>query len=350
MRKNYKIVLSLALSVVGISARAQSPITVTQADLPTVGSSWINASDSSGSNLFVTAASANFQTWNYASSFMVYSSDTIILVSPSGLPGASNFPQANLAIAHPSDSASTFLKTDNTGLYFDGLYIAGLASVDISPNELVVPVPFTYNSTRNSTYGYTFNLNYNGIPIKVISHTVKTVVADAFGSLVTPAATYPNTLRLQSHEIKNDTTYINSGLGFQPVDTSSISSTSYMWLRNTSCPILMEIDLDSAGNITGGRYLQQNYVGLKEPATAAKPNAYPNPATDRLTIIASGLDAGKSVLSVYDNLGNLVMQCETESNYPASAFVLPVAHLAQGVYSYQLNNRARIVSGKFVKQ
>ncbi len=355
MNKNYKTYLTSAAVFIGTSLMAQTAITVTQSDLPTIGSSWINAGDTAATSLTITPASSSFQAWNYASSFTVSGYDTTILVSPNGLQGASNFPQANMAINNPKDSMAIFIKSDNTGLYMDGYYSYSTQNpynvIDMNPNDLFIPVPFTYNSSRTNTAKYTITFTSGSIPLKMVAYATKLFTADAFGSLVTPVATYPNTLRLKTYQTTLDSMFANFGSGYQFVSKSGDTTTTYTWLRNTSTPIVMEIYLDATNNIVEGSYLFQNNVGIQQQALVSNGlTVYPNPAKDQITIIARGLEAGRSVLSVYDNLGNLVMQNQVETNMTSSTFVLPIAHLAQGVYSYQLNNNAKSLSGKFVKQ
>lgn len=87
-------------------------------------------------------------------------------------------------------------------------------------------------------------------------------------------------------------------------------------------------------------------VGVQEVSKNTL-KVYPNPATDKLVINITGLQEGKALVTIYDNLGRVVSETNMDTN---SELLLPVNQLPQGTYWVIVKQDEAYVSGRFVKQ
>jgi hypothetical protein len=74
-------------------------------------------------------------------------------------------------------------------------------------------------------------------------------------------------------------------------------------------------------------------------------NLYPNPVTNSLSITSTHL-VGKSIISIYNLSGQLVLQKELDSQLVE----VSVEHLTPGYYSVHLSNSGREFNGRFIKK
>ncbi len=208
-----------------------------------------------------------------------------------------------------------------TGLYTDGFYFYGsqppfgINALSFEASNVLVPAPFTFNDLLNHTGRYVVDID-TGLPYLRITHTtLQTFTGDGWGSLVLPNASYPNTLRMKIQELSHDSLLIDTaGLGnyflIQPPDISQL--TNYYWMRNGQPGLLLNISADSLG-ITGNRssYLLAYTAGL--PETVSQPagpgvQVFPNPASEKVTVLLREPPSGKTVFSLYDLTGRTLRQ------------------------------------------
>src|SRR4051794_26835310 len=110
MKKIYALVL-LSLPLL-----AHSQI-ITQADLPSPGTAYILAHDSTYTQPI--PAGGTGQNWDYSTLVNTYQ-DTQIYVAAAGTPYAGAFPTSTMAIPDASDGSYSYLTSSSTGLYLDG--------------------------------------------------------------------------------------------------------------------------------------------------------------------------------------------------------------------------------------
>src|ERR1700739_1660068 len=120
MKKNYVTLLTGCLFAFAANkGLAQSP-TITSANLPTVGTAYGEVADSAAAdlpNFTVTAGSSSAQTWNYVTPFVNTYTTGLSFSAASGLPGASNFPSANMG--ETNAGTSLFFTSNSSGLSID---------------------------------------------------------------------------------------------------------------------------------------------------------------------------------------------------------------------------------------
>lgn len=296
-----KKILHLLLAVAPIAASAQ--ITINQSDLPQPNTLWVQANDT-GYTGAIPAGGAN-QSWNYAS-LINAQQDSSTFIYAAGTPYASQFPGANLA--SPSFSgAYAYLTSNASGLSVNGFVDAASGTtVHYNPARLIMPVPFTYNSSMTHMSRFQIDTTLTGIGFRYVVITQQTFNGDGYGSLQLPNGTYPSTLRIKETDLETDSIYINFGLGFTPYSSSLSQTTNFNWVRNGNGAELLTIAADSLGlQATGGAtyFLSSGPAGIAEVKTVDAKNIYPNPASDFVTMDLSNLNGKAEVLYVYDLTG-----------------------------------------------
>ncbi len=327
---------------------ASGQITIMQSDLPQVGWGFIQGVDTAY-NAAVPPGGAN-QNWNYAS-LQVNQQDSLLFLSATGTPYASQFPIANLAGNNPQTGFWAYFLSNASGFYINGAYDGGFG-IELDPMQMLIPVPFTYQDTYTGYFRFqidtTFTIPPNTYPARIVQYTFNDIEADGYGSLTLPNGTFNNTLRLKTTTLQIDSIYVDLGLGLQPLPgyvPTQTQQTNFKWLQNGGGTLLLELEADSLGQ-TADRsnfLLQFVIVGMHGHAEGKAIPAYPNPAVDEVIL---GFAHGTTYVSVFDHSGSLVKS----SRYSAGqTLALPVGKLRAGGYHYLVQPEAgKPRSGKFV--
>ena len=345
--------LTLFLLSLAIASKAQ--ITITTADLPTVGSGYILATDTLYTDI-ISPGGAN-QVWNY-SQLSNHTQDTLLFQAAAGTPYVSNFSGATMAVNSPADSAWIYFLTNPNGLYLKGAYtysVAGIGGVSnialvYSPAQIYTPTPFTYGSTRNEVSRFQLDITSTTPHIRVVHRTESTITSDGYGSLTTPSANYANTIRIKSVDLSYDSIYVDLlGIGFYTLaQTSQSQSSNYKWYKNGNPSLVLSLNADSlATTVSGADFLYvPGATGINALASQETIKAYPNPASDILLVdIPKDLKL-ESTLRVYNNAGQLV---NTVTINDIDRYMLDVKQYPAGLYSFILTG-TKTYSSRFVVQ
>ena len=331
MKKQLTLLLLLCTGVI----LAQP--TITFSALPVAGTIHSANYDTLGNALWIDSGGIN-KTWDYSSDFTVHtqSSDTFQDVSLANY--SATFPNSNLYLT--SGSYEVFYFTSTTGLYLDGETAGSTYStMDNNPDELIMPVPFTYLNTIKDTSFLSYP-NDPMAPFYVTIYLVKTIEADAYGTLTTPDGTFNDVLRLKVTHMEKD----SSGTSF----TTNISYdnwTEYIWVQNTSDLFLMSITVDSNGIISGGKYntglLTSNDEKIVDHYNII---SYPNPANKTINWT---LKTDKGVIKVFDLKGKEVNRVQVKDRTPK----MDISSFSNGLYLYEYydENGNKTAAGEFIK-
>jgi hypothetical protein len=125
-------------------------------------------------------------------------------------------------------------------------------------------------------------------------------------------------------------------------ECGATSNFSYFKIK-PGCAACARLAKDNTNNST------ENTVEIRSALMAS---AYPNPATNEVTIAYSLPTEDKISLSVYDALGKKVANPLVENNQAAGnqTYTLGISDFAPGIYFYTLQTNTGKVSGKFIKQ
>ena len=236
-----------------------------------------------------------------------------------------------------------YLISNASGLFIDGVNasVSGVTAVlDFSPNAPQMPTPFTYSNTTTVTYTAVANTTYSGTPVQIRHLATRTVTADAFGSIITPAGTYSNTLRVHTNEITSDSVFIV--FSTPSYFTGRFDTTSnFSWYQNTSNALVMSIDQNTAGATTKAEYLQSfsnaiNNIKQTDLAT----NLYPNPASTFANVTYENATTAKVSASIFDITGRQVATLLNNQEQAAGKQTLAIdvtnLQLPKGLYMVQL--------------
>jgi len=345
MKKIY-VLLSCFLPLI-----STAQLTVTQANLPAPGLTYIMGTDSASGT--IPAGGAN-QTWDY-SLLNNAQPDTNSFIAAAGTPFQSSFPSANLASTNPATGNWVYYKTDSTGFYINGLTNPALPNGMISyvPPLLYAPVPFTYNDTRTVVSRIVVDTVYMGINARLVRNTSESFLADGWGTLILPSGTYNNVLRTKITEIVRDSAYydpLGIGLYFVVPDTiftpTRTQTTYYRWVQNQQPAYLLGITADSSGTAPNySEYLVSAVLSTQDiHPTQAQLQAYPNPASNFVSI--ENVKTGEQLV-IYNSLGQ-----EVEARSPGNEKTISVnvESYSNGLYQFSIVSGTEKRTGRFTVQ
>ncbi len=345
MKKIYSLTLVL---MIGLGSKALAQTTLTTAAIPQVGYVYNMAVDTVPSDLLtftVSAGSAIAQTWNYTVEFANIYGESTSFVAPSNGAGAANFPTATMAAAQPNGTDWIYFIGNSGGLYIDGAHVVLQGSpvdADYMPNALFMATPSTYGYSNNATSFATATTSIGGNTYQIRHKADRTITADAFGALTTPAATYPNTLRIKTYEVSIDSVFANIFGTWNFALLLTDSTTTYTWMQNSQDAQLMQIDMDKTLKVTKAEYLQSFSNGVAQiSAPKAGFNLFPNPATNAAYLTYENKTSTTVSLQLVDMSGRLVGNILNEDQPigPQKVFInVESMHLPKGLYFLQFKN------------
>lgn len=329
-------------------------ITINTAQLPYPGLAYIMVNDTL-LNTPVPPGGIN-QTWDF-SSLNNNGQDTSSYISAAGTPFISDFPTSNLASHSPQDSAFVYMTTNASGFYIDGTRFYGDTSglplpinkFVFNPAYLVIPTPFTYGNTRNSSHRFQLDFSFQGTPARLISNTQQVFEGDGYGSLQLPNANYPNTLRIKTIQTSFDSLLLDpTGFGFYVlVNSSSSQTTLYHWLRTAQPSLLMTLTADSLGTTAeSADFFEGTAVtGLSSIEANQDPNVrvYPNPASEYIFVSLPDAGTPSDLFQLFDMTGRKISEKQLEG---LNQYGFEVTNLSEGIYTWNLTSRN--TSGRLV--
>lgn len=237
---------------------------------------------------------------------------------------SSNYPDADVYFSQ-SGSQSFFSTTPQALGYYGNSN--SLGTLVYTNAEEQVRYPLTYGDSYTD---YKVGNNIVAGQVQDLTGTI-TVSADGYGTLITPAATYANTLRLQL--IRRDT------FRSQGQVSSTVTDTFYYWYAEN-------IDFTVATLFGSGQQRTFNYIEAQPTSTSVVEEQslrlYPNPATSFLQV--KGLERTAFDWKIYNSLGKLVAEGQNTSR-------IPVAQLPAGWYAVEIqSNQDKSARLPFLKE
>lgn len=316
-----KKILLLSLILIPLANGIHAQVTLTGNDVNySAGSTF--ALHQGSLTTFNAGSSGNGVVWDF-SGLSCPNSLSMSLLSPTGLPGASNFPWANLAM---SDGSGGYIYeyTDNTKWERYGLYsTSSSVAMVYSNSEVFFSFPLSFNDTQSDNFLSNYNLS--GYPT-TRSGTVNSTY-DGYGTLMLPYGTLNNIARLHATEVFSDDI---SGYG-----TIDYSVDVYIFIKpGTGYPVFTMTNYQStSGSAMYCTYLDQSHVGFNEPNLMPSLSVYPNPADDFVSVEFENNSIGTAIISVFDLNGKLVLEFPfevTQTGYQNTT--IDVSSLTSGLY------------------
>lgn len=254
---------------------AQSPITLTGADLPAAGKSFVLGNDTApGISLGLPGSSQ--QSWDFTSLTNHYFKAAVY--DSTAITGyQSEFPASNIYTFGPAEffgvlyggapvyagqDGYSFWRSDTTGLWVIGFQaIEGAFSnkpVHTNPPELLIGTPATYGTSFTDTSRW--QLFVDDVPANVdsswITRRYKTLTCDAWGSLSTPFGNFTDVIRIRETvtHIDSIVATLNSLTVFQ-MELRRETSNNYMYMANGIGYPLATVHADANNNIKSVEYV-----------------------------------------------------------------------------------------------
>ena len=349
-----KFVFLCVLAGAWVSAAAQSPITITAADVNTqlaVGNKIVNRSDTVTTS--VNIGSPGSTSWDF-SALQTHSSTELTSVAVASTPFSGSFPGATHALKTSLSGTISGLPGPVTGDLY--LYVqlgtnllnpgnmgsgtislgppfgdvAGQLTITNSPADVTYALPSTLGTTWTSNYSVTTSITAGGIPFppSTVNHNLSYAV-DAYGPMKIPGGAIYDAIRIRRVEAGKSVGYIflaKNGATVQVIagdTTLPNNGTIGIQRKSTTWTAPFSTDVQIAGNVPEEFTLQQNY---------------PNPFNPSTTITYQVARAGLVSLRVYNLLGQEVTTLVNEAKTPGTYRITWNAEgVPSGAYFYKMD-------------
>ena len=240
------------LCIMGIALNTHAQITITGADLPQAGMSFIVSNDTTPSSISLGEPSPTFQTWDFSSLGSDYLKSAVYGFT-SNTPYSSDFPASNIYTYGPSilfssfhggapvpsgDNGYMFWSSDSSGFKVIGWRadsgpFAGMNILE-NPTELLIGTPASLGSVFNDTSRWELPMNINSSDVDTffITQRTKTLTCDAWGILTTPFGTFVDVLRIHEYVIQIDSIRLTYQTWDSIFEYSRVTSNNYMFMAN----------------------------------------------------------------------------------------------------------------------
>jgi hypothetical protein len=294
------------VALVAISVTSFAQITLTQANVPSVGET--SGSYSASAVTFDPSATGGNANWNITSYNFSDDEYNSTYVTPSSTPFAAEFPTANIATAQgvDPDISYTYFRSAGNGLYLLGIATnaGGSETILVPDNEvLVIPFPMTMGTGWSSVY----RLTYEAVPgFSVTNVDSSRIEIQAWGTMTTPLWT-ESCLKALNHSF--NASYLN---GQQQGPTTE--RWSYAWFTlNPSRTVDFDNQSATGPNYTNGE-LTYSVSGTTHTPSQRGPVAesfklsqnYPNPFNPTTNLPVELAKSAKVDVTIYNEMGQVV--------------------------------------------
>jgi hypothetical protein len=357
-----KKIFTIICSCISLASLTKAQPTWTAANEAAVGLTFnYNYVDSSTA---VQGSSGANQTWNFAAVVPNGQTHTDQWVAPASTPYAANFPGTNLVQQVIDTGGNTVYLYHNatssmTDLHGMGFDAGGTPYImNYTNTEILRQYPATYNTTLFDTYAGLATLSFGPVTINFYRSGSYSYIVDAYGTLITPAATYTNTLRIKNNQYFTDS-IVYTGV-IVPTAVNQYATTSYFWGSTNAGNRLYQfyIGYDTVTTSTATHIFKSvsyfsSVTGIEEtpPYETAAAATFPNPSNAYVSVTLNNSIKGTAELSVYDLKGALVKKI-TAAIKAANHFdwTFCVSDLPSGLYHAHITCGDKQWQTKFVKQ
>jgi hypothetical protein len=346
--RNFTLYLfAVPMLLIGMCAVAQP--TIPGSAFPTAGTSFtMMLADTTG---VLPQAGGAATTWNFASLTANGHMQVDSFLNPSITPYGGLFTTADIALHEvaPTTNYYVYYKKDT----IDGFY-QRLANVQ--PDTVIYqnvsnefPFPLAYNNSYNDIY-YARNQSGSGY---VVTDGQLNGTVDGYGTLISPAGTFNNVLRLHATRVENDSVPIGGGIQAPVTETVEY----YSWYQANAYFPIMQYSITTVTSAVVNRYIKsigyrQGYAG-GYPAGITDLSAansavmlWPNPASHTVTLAYNMTERGESVISIYDMAGRMLQSHSNSTNEGVQTYSLDISALPVGIYDVRVVNTGNSVSQK----
>jgi hypothetical protein len=197
--------------------------------------------------------------------------------------------------------------------------------------------PITANTYRTGSYEY---------------------LVDGYGTLITPAGNFPNTLRIKLRHVFTDS-IVYTGVPM-PTDIIQSFSTTYFWASTDAGDKLYQFFIGYDTTITDAVISTFKTVNFQKITTGIAENIpndvpaaliYPNPATEFATLRITNPVSGLATLDLYNNNGQLVKSASVSMiNNNFFEWRISLTDFAPGLYTVKISCKSQSWMTRILKQ
>ena len=330
----YTLFIAAIVNLLAV-VNVHSQITIGNNHIPVFGDQFkIHGVDTTGVNPGNSGAN---QTWNFSSINVLTDSVIFNWVDPSTTPYTTSFPSADIAEGNQIGYFYYTIAGGDLSNIGSGVGDTIQLITILTDPEIVFKVPFTYTNTYTDNFSGTVNA-----AVTIIRNGTITKTADAYGTIILPAGTYNNVLRINfledvtdsiagipvvSRTVTDNYSWYSSQYKF-PVFSVSIT-TDYKGSDQTVTKSAVITTLNTSVGVTPIGNQVVNEYKLHQN--------YPNPFNPYTSITFDIVKTSNVNLVVYDALGREVSELVNERLSNGSYRVdFNAANLTSGVYYYKL--------------
>lgn len=269
------------------------------------------------------------QTWNFST---LTASNTYhgSIANPASTPFSSTYPSATVCNTIATISNYEYFTITSSEMNRIGTARTfGPVTVVLSNPTKLLQFPLTYNNTFSDSYnGSITGPGYSGTRTGNLSAT-----ADAYGTLITPAGTYSNVLRIKVQETTTD------NLG--SFGTTTTTRTDYFFYKNgIHWPIMSFSEAVTGTTTTRTGSWTESTVGINEiNSSISNLTLFPNPVSISGTLTFELKESGDVSLAIYDAFGRMVKEIEN-TFLPSGSHTrqIDLSGLASGLYGIRISS------------
>lgn len=230
---------------------------------------------------------------------------------------------------------TSHLETSQSGQYYHGIETN---TTTIVYQDAMKTIAFPLNSSVNEVDNFSATFTVNGIPFTRAGTC--TMVADGYGTLITPDGTFTDVIRLKIVQDFTDT--YSQGT----IDTEI---TEYHWYKagyHYPLALIAEVTSSAGPSQSSGQYFETTGVGV-EDLSKDLVNVYPNPASSDITFeLPSELDV--TTIEIYNSVGKKVLDADVK----VVKANISIVGLDSGVYSVRFldDQKRAVLRSRFVKE
>jgi len=349
--KKKSVTLFVLLAISLTSLRAQ--ITITRADFPEIGYMVVNAVDEV--TVIDPGTPGANQVWDFGN-LVSTTLDSVIYLSPEGMPNSQNYPEANVATNHNPGSFPNggynvnYWNYSSQGLkgvadeslvnLFGTMFFA--FHIDYIPPTDQVTFPLNYNDaySQDFTMEWITAVRNGGLTTdssKMISHVQMDCLVDAWGTMILPDGSFP-VLRVSETWSSVDSGFVWESGAWVFDETTTSNWTQYRWYAN---------DVGEVGywNPDGKKgpgftfFKSETLVGMEERTKLPDFVISPNPASSHVRVQS---EKTPELIEITDNNGKVVLRSDHTGTFDIST-------LPDGIYIVRIYFGTIAATSKLLK-
>ena len=296
------------------------------------------------SNYFSPGEAGTNQIWDL-SGLIASDTYTETITDPTGLPGAVYFPDASYASVYDDESTINYYNVNNNRIETIGIYLEfGIMTL---ANPLTkIEFPLSFQTTYSDTYESYMDLG--GFENHEIG--VATVTVDGSGTLITPAGTFTDVLRLKQI-VKGELTLTSNG---EHYSTDSVTSTTYLFVKAGYSVPLVSLGISQFGEtITeNASFYIDSTVGLDKLSPFKDLTIFPVPVRSDFIVNFDLKTSAEVSFNLFSVDGRMVAQLGKDL-LPAGDNTLALRlpkNISSGVYLLQIQTPESTLTKKIVVQ